>query len=197
MAMNFKIYKDNELLSIYAADILRKQVHNNPTSVMAVELDESLEWTYEKFVGEAKQHPADFSQVYLVGVGSELSADVFKKLNIPDNQLRTEGTPEALKDVLGSKKRVNLALLTIGTDGKLGYGDSGSNDALFDSKEMILVATGRDKAKAVRELYNAKENDEEAFGRVKQHRMVTVVLDNEAASELDPDIVEYYTSEFA
>lgn len=197
MAMNFKIYKDNELLSIYSADILRKQVHNNPTSIMAVELDEDLEWTYEKFVGEAKQHPADFSQVYLVGVNNEGNADVFKKLDIPENQLRTEGTPDALKDVLGKKKRVNLALLTLGTDGKLGYDDSDNNDALFDAKELILVATGKDKAKVVRELYNAKENDEEAFGRVKQHRMVTVVLDNEAASELDQDIVDYYTSEFA
>lgn len=197
MAMNFKIYKDNELLSIYAADILRKQVHNNPTSIMAVEVDSDLDWTYEKFVGEAKQHPADFSQIYLVGVGNEGNTDIFKKLDIPSNQLRTEGTHDALKDVLGSKKRVNLALLTIGADGKLGYGESSSNDALFDAKEMILVATGKDKAKAVRELYNAKENDAEAFGRVKTHRMVTVVLDEEAASELDQDIVNYYTSEFA
>lgn len=197
MAMNFKIYKDNELLSIYAADILRKQVHNNPTSIIAADLDKDLEWAYEKFVGETKQHPADFSQVYLVGVNKEVDADIFKKLDIPENQLKTEGTPSALQDVLGKKKHVNLALLTIGTDGKLGYSDSGSNDALFDAKEMILVATGKDKAKAVRELYNAKENGEETFGRVKQHRMVTVVLDEEAASELDQDIVNYYTSEFA
>ncbi|WP_411842253.1 6-phosphogluconolactonase [Salinicoccus sp. HZC-1] len=197
MAMNFKIYKDKELLSIYSADVLRKQVHNNPTSIMAVELDEDLDWTYEKFVGEAKQHPADFSQIYLVGVGNEGNADIFKKLDIPDNQLRTEGTPETLKDVLGSKKQVNLAFLTIGADGKIGYADSDSNDNLFDARELILIATGKDKAKAVRELYNAEENDKEAFGRVKQHRMVTVVLDNEAAAELDQDIVDYYTSEFA
>ncbi len=197
MAMNFKIYKDKELLSIYTADILRKQVHNNPTSIMALDLDEDLGWTYEKFVGEAKQHPADFSQIYIVGVNNEIDTDAFTKLDIPENQLRTEGTAGSLKDVLGSKKRVNLALLTIGADNKIGYGDSGSNDALFDAKEIILVATGKDKAKAVRELYNAKENDEAAFGRVKTHRMVTVVLDDEAASELDQDIVDYYTSEFA
>src|SRR5699024_6465496 len=109
MAMNFKIYKDNELLSIYAADILRKQVHNNPTSIMALQLDEDLAWTYEKCVGEAKQHPADFSQVYLVGVGKGGDADVFSKLDIPDSQLRTDGTAEALNDVLDNKKRVNLA----------------------------------------------------------------------------------------
>ena len=197
MAMNFKIYKDNELLSIYGADILRKQVHNNPTSIMALQLDEDLAWTYEKFVGEAKQHPADFSQVYLVGVGREGDTDVFSKLDIPDSQLRTEGTTEALSDVLGSKKQVNLAFLTIDKDGRVGYGDSGSNDALFDAREMILVASGKDKAKAVRELYDAKENGGDAFGSIKQHRMVTVVLDEEAASELDQDIVGYYTSEFA
>lgn len=197
MAMNFKIFNDNELLSIYAADILRKQVHNNPESIMALELNKDLGWTYEKFVGEVKQHPADFSQINIVAVNSDGNADIFNNLDIPKNQLKTGGSSEQLSNVLGSKKRVNLALLNIGANGGLGYSGSGDNAPLFDAKELILIATGNDKAKAVRELYDAAENGTDSFGKVKQHRMVTVVLDSAAASKLDPDIAEYYTSEFA
>src|SRR5699024_7139472 len=109
----------------------------------------------------------------------------------------TEGTAEALSDVLGRKKQVNLAFLTIVKDGRLGYGDSGSNDALFDARELIPVASGQHKAKAVRELYDAREIRDDGFGSRQQHRTVTVVLDEEAASELDQDIVGYYTSELA
>src|SRR5699024_6395790 len=107
----------------------------------------------------------------------------------PDSQLRTDGTAEALNDVLDNKKRVNLAFLTIDQDGRVGYGDSGSNDALFDAREMILVASGKHKAMAASEPGDAKENGWDACGNIKQHRMVTVVRDEEAASELDQDNV--------
>ena len=197
MAMNFKIFKDKELVSIYLADILRKQVHNNPTSVMGLEMNEELDWTYQKFVGESKQHPADFSQIYLVTINKDGDTDIFEKLDIPDNQLKTDGSVDSMKKVLDDKDQVNLAVLSIGANKNLGYNDSDGNDQLFDSRELILVATGNAKADAIRDLYDAVENDKDDFGKVKQHRMVTVVMDTEAASRLDQDIVQYYTSEFA
>ncbi|WP_020006362.1 6-phosphogluconolactonase [Salinicoccus albus] len=197
MAMNFKIFNDDELLSIYTGDILRKQVHNNPESILALELNKDLDWTYEKFAGEVTQHPADFSQVYIATVNSNGDADIFNHLDIPKNQLKTRGTSEQLSSILGGKKQVNLALLNIGANGGVGYSGSGDDELLFAARELILVAAGEDKAKAVRDLYDAAENGSEAFSKVKQHRMVTVVLDSAAASRLDPDIAEYYTSEFA
>ena len=48
MAMNFKIFDDKETFSVYIADILRKQVHNKPTSVLAVEMNEDLDWAYDR-----------------------------------------------------------------------------------------------------------------------------------------------------
>ncbi|GAB3062391.1 hypothetical protein ACFOU0_05650 [Salinicoccus sesuvii] len=197
MAMNLKIFQDKELVSIYMADIIRKQVHNNPTSVIGLELNEELDWTYEKFVGEAKQHPADFSQIYLVAINRDGDGDIFKKLDIPDEQLKLDGSADTLKKVLDDKDQANLTVLSIGANKKLGYTESGDNDQLFDSRELMLVATGSDKAEAIRGLYDAIENNDDDFGKVKKHRMVTVVMDTEAASRLDQDIVEYYTSEFA
>ncbi len=197
MAMNFKIFKDKELVSIYLADIIRKQVHNNPTSVMGLEMNEELDWTYQKFVGESKQHPADFSQIYLVAINKDGDTEIFEKLDIPDNQLKRDGTVDSMKKVLDDKDQLNLAVLSIGANKNLGYNDSDGNDQLFDSRELILVATGNAKADAIRDLYDAVENDKDDFGKVKKHRMVTVVMDTEAASRLDQDIVDYYTSEFA
>ena len=197
MAMNFKIFKDKELVSIYLADIIRKQVHNNPTSVMGLEMNEELDWTYQKFVGESKQHPADFSQIYLVAINKDGDTEIFEKLDIPDNQLKRDGSVDSMKKVLDDKDQLNLAVLSIGANKNLGYNDSDGNNQLFDSRELILVATGNDKADAIRDLYDAVENDKDDFGKVKKHRMVTVVMDTEAASRLDQDIVDYYTSEFA
>ncbi|OZT77745.1 hypothetical protein [Salinicoccus roseus] len=197
MAMNFKIFKDKELVSIYLADIIRKQVHNNPTSVMGLEMNEELDWTYQKFVGESKQHPADFSQIYLVTINKDGDTEIFEKLDIPDDQLKRDGSVDSMKKVLDDKDQLNLAVLSIGANKNLGYNDSDGNDQLFDSRELILVATGNDKADAIRDLYDAVENDKDDFGKVKKHRMVTVVMDTEAASRLDQDIVDYYTSEFA
>ena len=196
MAMNFKIFDDKETFSVYIADILRKQVHNNPTSVLAVEMNEELEWAYEKFIGETKQHPADFSQVSISTVGKP-STDILNKLQIPENQLHTDGSSDSLKNILKDKKQVSLGLLYLDAKGNLGFNDEDENESLYDARELFVVATGADKADTVKELYNAKENNKDAFSKIKSHRMVTVVLDRDAASSLDPDIVDYYSYKFA
>ena len=196
MAMNFKIFDNKENFSVYIADILRKQVHNNPTSVLAVEMNEDLEWAYEKFIGETKQHPADFSQVYITTVGKP-QTDILNKLQIPENQLHTDGSSESLNNILKDKKQVSLGLLYLDSKGNVGFNDEDKNESLYDARELFVVATGTDKAEAVKELYNAKENNKDAFSHIKSHRMVTVVLDREAASGLDPDIVDYYSHKFA
>lgn len=196
MAMNLKIFDNKENFSVYIADILRKQVHNNPTSVLAVEMNEDLEWAYEKFIGETKQHPADFSQVYITTVGKP-QTDILNKLKIPENQLHIDGSSESLNNILKDKKQVSLGLLYLDSKGNVGFNDEDKNESLYDARELFVVATGADKAEAVKELYNAKENNKDAFSHIKSHRMVTVVLDREAASGLDPDIVDYYSHKFA
>ncbi|WP_052254419.1 6-phosphogluconolactonase [Salinicoccus sp. YB14-2] len=196
MAMNFKIFDDKETFSVYIADILRKQVHNNPESVLAVEMNEDLDWAYEKFIGETKQHPADFSQVHISTVGKP-QTDILNKLQIPENQLHTDGSSDSLQNILKDKKQVSLGLLYLDAKGNVGFNNEDKNESLYDSRELFIVATGADKAETVKELYNSKENNQDAFSQIKSHRMVTVVLDRDAASSLDPDIVEYYSYKFA
>ncbi|CAM4173025.1 6-phosphogluconolactonase [Lacicoccus alkaliphilus] len=196
MAMNFKIFDNKETLSVYTADILRKQVHNNPTSLLALEMNEDLNWAYEKFVGETKQHPADFSQVNITLIGQP-TTDVLEKLKIPENQFHKDGSSESLNSLLKDKDQISLGLLYLDDQGNVGFNDGNKNEPVFEARELMVVAAGADKADIVRALYNAKENDKDAYSQIKSHRMVTVVLDREAASGLDPDIVDYYSYKFA
>ncbi|MDI1801750.1 glucosamine-6-phosphate isomerase, partial [Staphylococcus aureus] len=39
MAMNFKVFDNSQLVAEYAADIIRKQFNNNPTTIAGFHLD--------------------------------------------------------------------------------------------------------------------------------------------------------------
>lgn len=192
MAMNFKIFETKELADIFAADLLRKQIHNNPESILALDVNEDLSQAYEKFVGEVKNHPADLSEVQLFAVGSG-GMDVFKNLDIPSSQLNSGGTADDLDNK--GKKKVNIALLNLNSNKKVGFNND--NKDLFKAKELFIYATGADKSAVVRSLYDANLEGNGTLSDIKKHRMVTVVIDKEAAGDLDQDIVEYYTYKFA
>ncbi|MGO1922847.1 MAG: hypothetical protein ACTH14_03350 [Jeotgalicoccus sp.] len=192
MAMNFKIFETKELADIFAADLLRKQIHNNPESILALDVNEDLSQAYEKFVGEVKNHPADLSEVQLFAVGSG-GMDVFKNLDIPSSQLNSGGTADDLDNK--GKKKVNIALLNLNSNKKVGFNND--NEDLFKAKELFIYATGADKSAVVRSLYDANLEGNGTLSDIKNHRMVTVVIDKEAAGNLDQDIVEYYSYKFA
>lgn len=192
MAMNFKIFETKELADIFVADLLRKQIHNNPESILALDVNEDLSQVYEKFVGEVKNHPADLSEVQIFSVGRG-GLDVFKNLDIPSSQLNFGGTADDLDDK--GKKKVNVALLNLNSNKKVGFNND--NDELFKAKELFIFASGADKSEVVRSLYDANLTGNGSLSEIKNHRMVTVVLDQAAAADLDQDIVEYYTYKFA
>lgn len=192
MAMNLKIFESKELADIFAADLLRKQLHNNPESILALDVNEDLSQVYEKLIGEVKNHPADLSEVQIFSVGRG-GLDVFKNLDIPSSQLNFGGTSDDLDDK--GKKKVNVALLNLNANKKVGFNND--NDELFKAKELFIYASGADKSEVVRNLYDANLTGNGTLSEIKNHRMVTVVLDKEAAAGLDQDIVEYYTYKFA
>lgn len=192
MAMNFKIFETKELADIFAADLLRKQIHNNPESILALDVNEDLSQVYEKFVGEVKNHPADLSEIQLYSVGRG-GLDIFKNLDIPSSQLNEGGTADDLDDK--GKKKVNVALLNLNSNKKVGFNND--NDELFKAKELFIYATGGDKEEVVRSLYDANLEGSSTLSNIKNHRMVTVVIDKDAAGRLDHDIVEYYSYKFA
>lgn len=192
MAMNFKIFETKELADIFAADLLRKQIHNNPESILALDVNEDLSQVYEKFVGEVKNHPADLSEIQLYSVGRG-GLGIFKNLDIPSSQLNEGGTADDLDDK--GKKKVNVALLNLNSNKKVGFNND--NDELFKAKELFIYATGGDKEEVVRSLYDANLSGSSTLSNIKNHRMVTVVIDKDAAGRLDHDIVEYYSYKFA
>lgn len=192
MAMNLKIFETKELADIFVADLLRKQIHNNPESILALDVNEDLSQVYEKFVGEVKNHPADLSEVQIFSVGRG-GLDVFKNLDIPSSQLNFGGTADDLDDK--GKKKVNVALLNLNSNKKVGFNND--NDELFKAKELFIFASGAEKSEVVRSLYDANLTGNGSLSEIKNHRMVTVVLDQAAAADLDQDIVEYYTYKFA
>lgn len=192
MAMNFKIFETKELADIFVADLLRKQLHNNDESILALDLNEDLSQVYSKLVGELKNHPADLSQVQLYAVGKG-SMDVFKKLDIPSSQLNQGGTADDLENK--GKAKVNIAVLNLNSNKKIGFNND--NEDLFKSKELVIYATGTDKSEVIRSLYDANLNGHGNLSAIKSHRMVTVIIDSGAASALDEDIVKYYSYKFA
>lgn len=192
MAMNFKIFETKELADIFAADLLRKQIHNNPESILALDVNEDLSQVYEKFVGEVKNHPADLSEIQLYSVGRG-GLGIFKNLDIPSSQLNEGGTADDLDDK--GKKKVNVALLNLNSNKKVGFNND--NDELFKAKELFIYATGGDKEEVVRSLYDANLEGSSTLSNIKNHRMVTVIIDKDAAGRLDHDIVEYYSYKFA
>lgn len=88
-----------------------------------------------------------------------------------------------------------MALLNLNSNKKVGFNND--NDELFKAKELFIFASGADKSEVVRSLYDANLTGNGSLSEIKNHRMVTVVLDQAAAADLDQDIVEYYTYKFA
>lgn len=196
MAMNFKVFNDQEAVSAYVSDLLRKQVYSNKKSVLALESHKKLEWTYEKFVGETKRYPVDLSQVYISTINNDGNLSMLNNLELPADQLYTDGKAGSIERILENRKAVNLALLYLDEDGEVGF-NGYDNESIFAARELVITAIGSESAQVVKALYNASENNKDGFSGIKSHRMVTVALDQEAASALDKDIVDYYSYKFA
>ena len=201
MALNFKIFEESNKVADYTADLIRKQVHNNPESVLLLESATSLEAVYSEVVEEVKKHPANFTQINLVMANNRGSLESVEALNVPKDNFYKSGKQSDLDTIFESiekkrKRMINLSVLEMKEDHLLGF-ENGDNDHIYNGKEIVLVAIGKEKAKAVEALYQSQDNSDKNFAKLKDHAMVTLVMDKDAASELDSDIVDYYTYKFA
>lgn len=199
--MNFKIFADSEAVEQYSADLIRKQVHNNPESVLLLESAESLNGVYEALTDEVKKYPANFTQINLVMANNRGSLEALESLNIPKDQFYKSGKQDNLEKIFESieKKRkriIDLSVLEMTDDTNFGF-ENGENDEIYKGKEIVVIATGTSNAQLIEKLYQAADNADNNYAKLKDHRMVTVVMDQSAASELDPDIVEYYSYKYA
>lgn len=195
MALNFKIYETKHDADLFLADQIRKQLSLNPDSTLVLDLNEKLDDAYDFLIGEINNHPASLSNVKLFLANSEGGAK-FNQLDLPDQQIRNIKSDEDLDRHLDKKEKLNVAVLNLDHEFK-GFKSGESSDLLFGAKELFIYASGVDASETVRKLYDADMSRDSALSKVKKHRMVTVILDEDAASKLDKDIREFYTYKFA
>ena len=199
MAMNFKVFDNSQLVAEYAADIIRKQFNNNPTTIAGFHLDTDQAPVLDELKKNVDHHAVDFSQINILDYDNNKS--YFEALGVPESQIYAIGYEkdaiEFISDKIKTKEnkgKLTLQVLSISEQGKL---DISVRQGLLEAREIILVVTGSNKRDLVEKLYqeNGKSSYEPAD--LKTHRMVNVILDKDAAEGLPEDVKTYFTSRFA
>ena len=199
MAMNFKVLENEQVVAEHAADILRKQFNNNPTTIAGVHLSSDNAPVLDELKKNVDKHAVDFSQINILDYDNNKS--YFEALGVPEGQIFNvsfgEDTESFIKDKIKTKEnkgKLITQVLSIDTNGKL---DVSVNQGLFSSREVILIITGSNKKEVVHKLY--EENGKTSFepSDLKAHRMVNVILDEAAAEGLPEDVRHYFTARFA
>ena len=199
MAMNFKIFKNENIVAEYTADILRKQFNNNPTTIAGVHLSKDNSPVLDELKKNVDKHAVDFSQINILDYDNNKS--FYEALGVPEGQIYEVSFNEDTESFIGDKIKTKenkgkliTQVLSIDTNGNL---DISVRQGLFSAREIILVITGSEKQELVHKLY--EENGKTSFepSDLKAHRMVNVVLDEAAAQGLPEDVRHYFTARFA
>ena len=199
MAMNFKVLENEKSVAEYAADILRKQFNNNPTTIAGIHLSNDNAPVLDELKKNVDDHTVDFSQINILDYDSNKS--YFEALGVPEGQIYGvsygQDTESFISDKIKTKEnkgKLITQILSIDTNGRLNVS---INHGLFSAREVILVITGSEKKDVVHKLY--EENGKTSFepSDLKAHRMVNVILDEAAAEGLPEDVRHYFTARFA
>ena len=73
MAMNFKVLENEKSVAEYAADILRKQFNNNPTTIAGIHLSNDNAPVLDELKENVDDHAVDFSQINILDYDSNKS----------------------------------------------------------------------------------------------------------------------------
>lgn len=199
MALNFKVFETKDNAASYVADLVRKQFNGDSTSVVGVHLESENTIFFDELLNDVKKNPVNFSQIHILDYDGK--SDYYKELGVPEQQIiKTEIGSEVevvIKEKVNTDKKKNklmLDVLSLTDDSRLGVD---YDKSVHPSREVILLVTGKEKAKAVSKLYEEPANGSVESAKLKQHRMVTVVLDNEAAQGLPEDVRSYFSSQFS
>ena len=199
MAMNFKVLENEKSVAEYAADILRKQFNNNPTTIAGIHLSNDNAPVLDELKKNVDDHAVDFSQINILDYDSNKS--YYEALGVPESQIYGvsygQDTESFISDKIKTKEnkgKLITQILSIDTNGRLNVS---INHGLFSAREVILVITGSEKKDVVHKLY--EENGKTSFepSDLKAHRMVNVILDEAAAEGLPEDVRHYFTARFA
>ncbi|MCE4957644.1 glucosamine-6-phosphate isomerase [Macrococcoides caseolyticum] len=203
MAMNFKVFEDKLTVSHYVADLFRKQMNNNPTSIIATALGDEAAHVVNELSEDIKENTVDTSQIHIFDYDKLRSE--YRVLGIVDKQYH-EATSKDIMDLIKNeaktkqnKGKLTTLFATVVQDGSVGYKEINQDDdkGLRSAREIILVLTGADKASIVEKLYQTEAGGNFEAANLKTHRMVNVILDNNAAAGLPEDVREYFFQKFA
>ncbi|GGI40643.1 glucosamine-6-phosphate isomerase [Mammaliicoccus stepanovicii] len=199
MALNFKVFETKGIATRYVADLVRKQFNGDSTSVVGINLDSENTSFFDELLDDVKKNPVDFSQIHILDYDGK--ADYYTELGVPTKQVvkaEAKNDVESLiKDKVNTDKKKNKLMLDVITltedsDTGLDY-----DSEIHPAREVIVLVTGKEKAQAIKKLYEEPVSSSVASAKLKQHRMVTVVLDNEAAQGLPEDVRSYFTIQFS
>ena len=199
MAMNFKVFKDKDTAAIYAADIIRKQFNNNPTTIAGFHLSGEEAPVLDYLKRNVDNHAVDFSQIHVLDYDKQTS--YFKALGVPEKQIHeipedddVEKFIEHKAKTKDNKGKLTLQVVSINQNGEFGVP---VNNGLKPAREIFVIVTGLDKADVIKKLYEDNGNTSFIPSSLKTHRMVNVILDEAAAQGLPADVREYFTSLYA
>lgn len=95
------------------------------------------------------------------------------ELSVGTNHVKlTENTIDANSRFFASRDEVPTSALTLGLGG------------IMKAKKIIMIATGKEKAKAVAEIFSGKITTQNPATVLQLHADVTVIMDEEAAANL-------------
>ncbi|MBQ1935280.1 MAG: 6-phosphogluconolactonase, partial [Clostridia bacterium] len=94
-------------------------------------------------------------------------------LSVGTNHVKlTENTIDANSRFFASRDEVPTSALTLGLGG------------IMKAKKILMIATGKEKAKAVAEIFSGKITTQNPATLLQLHNDVIVIMDEEAAANL-------------
>ncbi|PTU88059.1 glucosamine-6-phosphate isomerase [Staphylococcus pasteuri] len=199
MAMNFKVFEDKQRVAEYTADILRKQLNNNPMTIAGVHLTKDHAPVLDELKKNVELHAVDFSQINILDYDENKS--YYEALGVPQSQIYSlsynQDANEFISDKIKTKENKGKLVLQVVSIDENGNLDVSVRQGLLEAREIFLVVTGSNKREVVEKLYNENGKSNYEPADLKAHRMVNVILDKEAAAGLPEDVKEYFTARFA
>ncbi|UBH08165.1 6-phosphogluconolactonase [Macrococcus armenti] len=198
MAMNFKVFDDQLKAANYVADLFRKQMNNNPTSIIATALGNEADAVLAELLADVKKTPVDTSQIHIFDYDKKQAE--YLNIGIVESQYHKGGKENIMpliKEKAKTKQnkgKLTTLFATVTGGGSIGYKDldQGDENGLRAAREVVILITGHDKADIVRNLYRTEAGGRFEAANLKTHRMVNVVLDKDAAQGLPEDMREYF-----
>src|SRR5699024_7620588 len=199
MAMNFKVLENEKSVAEYAADILRKQFNNNPTTIAGIHLSNDNAPVLDELKKNVDDHAVDFSQINILDYDSNKS--YYEALGVPEGQIYGvsygQDTESFISDKIKTKEnkgKLITQIRSIDTNGRLNVS---INHGLFSAREVILVINRSEKKDVVHKLNVENVNASFEPSDLNAHRMVNVILDEAAAYGPPEDVRHYFTALFA